>query len=201
MTKTNQTSKMACLINESDLNSNELIDALRNIEIEAVKMDEVAYLQGENIRLRNELLNRHQTRLMELKMNERKKVEALEKIAQNREAESEALRLRASMINASHDMDRAMDEFFHLSYIITSGENAEVINAKLVEIGNLMRSGSRHLIMGDFPDGVLNHAPTYAPSNTDARFCSTPQVTSSDTNDQMEKLLEDIRRYEFTTVL
>ena len=194
---------MACLINESDLNSNELIDALRNIEIEAVKMDEVAYLQGENARLRNELLNRHQTRLMELKMNERKKVEALEKIAQNREAESEALRLRASMINASHDMDRAMDGLFHLSYIIASGENAQVVNAKLSEIGNLMRSGSRHLIMGDFPDGVLNHAPTYVPSNTDVRYCSTPHappIESTDTNDQMEKLLEDIRRYEFTTV-
>ena len=152
----------------------------------------------ENTRwLRNELLSRHQIRLHELRSTEERKLAALEKLTQNINLDSEVIRLKTLMINASHDLDCALNCLFELSYGLASGQSAQALNTKLSEINHMIHEGSRKLSIGNAPDQVLSQpAPMVSSHGGNPGPCS--QISPS--QDHMEKILSDIRSYEFWCV-
>ena len=134
---------MDSIIGESNINSEELISALKSIEMETVNLVEVEYLRQENARLREDLLERHQIRLLEIQRMESKQMELQQKMNELQQDHTEIFRLRGIMISVNKDLDSAMDMLFQISYGYISGENMHLTMSNMNNLNKLIHNSLR----------------------------------------------------------
>lgn len=215
--------KMA-IIGEKDLNSNELITALRGIEMESVNMVEVHFLREENQLLRNELHNRHQSRLGEIQQLEKKK---LALIRLQNQAYQESLRfshLQTSVVRVNRTLDDAMNLLFQVSCGFLSYGNTPDIFDKLKNLHKLIHEASKYLSQ---PFEKESFGSTYIPFSDESSFLPyanpvqeilgsqvnvdstargetmVPSSASSTSpqvqNQELDAILEEIKNYSFVS--
>lgn len=143
---------MASLITERDLNSEELINALKCIETESVDLVRYQLLLDENQRLRNELLKRHQTRLHELMDFEKKKNGLIKIVNEMKRDSQEMADLKTKLINANQDFDHILDVIFQLTCAITTGDVHQNAFTHLKELNKMVLQASRKLYFIQKPD-------------------------------------------------
>ena len=173
--------------NEKDLNSEELISALKNIEMETVNVIEMEYLRNENQRLRNDLVERHQIRLMEIHQMESKQMELMQKMNEIQQNQGEIFRLRSLMINVNRNLEEALDRILyqiHLSYGFVSEENAPLVIDGMNKLNKLVHNASKQLEFHTVPMEQF-----------DQRFVNIKEKNSAEKD--MNVILEEIRSFDF----
>ena len=132
-------------INENDLDSNELISALKSIEMETISLVELQMLRNENRRLRDELLQRHQIRLSELHQMEKKRMSLIQIIDEMKKESEEMFRMKSSIINLQQSLDKGRDLLFEISFAFMSGEKVGEVFTKLQDLNRLIQDSSNQL--------------------------------------------------------
>ena len=146
-------------ITSTDLNSDELISALKSIEVPSVSVLELEQLKGENERLREELLNRHRLRLQELQSNENQRLSLIKSLIKSEDKERENHRLRCAIINTSQILDEASDVIFKLSAGFSAGDSVQISLERLMRLNKLISKGSRQLTFQNSLDDDGNCLP------------------------------------------
>jgi chromosome condensin MukBEF ATPase and DNA-binding subunit MukB len=172
----------------ADLNAKELISALNSIEMETVNV-EMEYLRQENARLREDLVKRHQIRLLEIQQMEAKQLELQQKMNEIHHDQSEIFRLRSIMINVNHDLDQALDLLFQLSYGYVSASNMHLTMANLNSLNQQIRNASKRLGFHTIP--IENAGDTLELSKL---------IENKTVEKDMKTLLKEIKSYDFGNV-
>ena len=136
---------MTSTITEHDLNACELIQALKAIEVEGVGIVENDILKLENVNLRNELIGRHEIKMLEHKRIEGRRLEILEKMVSLCKDEKERTRTNQMILSVSHGLDFAVDMLFQLSCDVMRGGQNDFILNKINQIHKLICKGKFEL--------------------------------------------------------
>ena len=137
--------------------SEELINALRSIEVETTNMLEVEHLQKENFRLRNELLERHNIRLREIKSEEFQQMEILKGMKMFFSNQFEITRLRGLMITVNQNLEECMTLLFKISLAFASHNSTESIMLKFNELKGLIHDSNKLMEFHTVIDQTKEH--------------------------------------------
>ena len=134
--------------------SEELINALRSIEVETTNMLEVEHLRRENFRLRNELLERHNIRLREIKSEEFQQMELFKGMKMFFSNQLEISRLRGVMLTANQNLEECMGLLFKISLGFATHESTESIMLKFNELKGVIYGTNKMLEFNTVIDRV-----------------------------------------------
>lgn len=176
---------MDSIIIENSINSEELISALKSIEMETVNLVEVEYLRQENARLREDLLERHQIRLLEIQRMESKQLELQQKMNELHQDHTEIFRLRGIMISVNKDLDSAMDMLFQISYGYISAENMHLTMSNMNNLNKLIHNASKRLGFHTIPG---------------EHFGNTRRIENKSSENDINTMLGEIQAFDFENV-
>ena len=184
---------MACIINENDLNSQELIDALKSIEVEGVKLVENDFLRQENALLRYELKKRHELKIQENQKMGEKRLSIFNKMVTICKNEEERHRMREVMLLTSQSMNHTSDLIFQSTYGLMNSEPIDISLNRIKEIQVLINKGSRDL---EAMHLTQNHEQKHVLTPTS--ILTPTSVVAHDID--IETKLNEIREFDFDMI-
>ena len=185
-------------INEHDLDSRELISALKSIEMESTSAVELQMMREENRRLWDELTRRHQMRLTELQTVERKKYELLQVMETMKNENKEIITLKSNIILTHHNLDQARNLLFQISFGFTFGERIDQVFAKLQQLNQMIQDCCVRLGATRSSEETLVIQP-----ETKDMDCSK-SVVMNDTrqkHQEVNTLLDEIQAFDFESIV
>ena len=166
-------------VTELDLNANELIQALKEIEVEGVRIVENDFLKLENANLRNELMERHKIKMLEHKRMDDKRMKIFEKMVLIFKEEKERSATHKMILSVSHRLESVMDMLFQLSYDVMCGGQNDLMLNKINQIHKMIGKGRYDLESY----GVYELSDQHTRQNMD-----------------IESQLNEIRQFDFDTI-
>ena len=145
---------------EGYINSNELITALKSIELQSIDVMEVQLLKEENKRLRTELYQRHLNRLNDLRWFERKKQWLLKMIDDTKSESREVLRLQELIVMVNNDLDNVLELIFQMCKGFMTNENVHQTYSKLEEINKVVMEANKKLYHANPPEKTIKPLQT-----------------------------------------
>ena len=214
------------MVDENDLDSAELISALKNIEMETISVVELRMLRDENRKLRDELLQRHQIRLSELHAMEKKRMSLIQILNEMKKESDEMFRMKSTIINLQQSLDKGRDLLFEISFGFMSGEKINQVFAKLQDLNRLIQDSSNQLGTLRMSEDTLvlgnqiqqsthsnpvhpsiTHHPTdrssgnHQPIDHSSGNHQQPVDSNSDIRNEWNSLLEEIKTFDFECVV
>ena len=132
-------------VTELDLNACELIQALKEIEVEGVRIVENDFLKMENANLRSELMEQHKIKMLKHKRMDDKRLKIFEKMVSIFNEEKERSVTHKMILSVSHRLNGVMDMVFQLSHDIMSGGQNDLILNKINQIHKMIGKGKYDL--------------------------------------------------------
>ena len=214
------------MVDENDLDSAELISALKNIEMETISVVELRMLRDENRKLRDELLQRHQIRLSELHAMEKKRMSLIQILNEMKKESDEMFRMKSTIINLQQSLDKGRDLLFEISFGFMSGEKINQVFAKLQDLNRLIQDSSNQLgtlrmsedtlVLGNQIQQSTHSNPVHPsithyltdrssgnhqPIDHSSGNHQQPVDSNSDIRNEWNSLLEEIKTFDFECVV